>query len=308
MKNIYFILLLITFVFSCSKSEDTEINLSKIVIGDEEFILEDDSSISNENCESIFVNIGYQSSLDAGFRIYFSFSKNGAIRNISLFNYREFNKCYESADFIPTEILSIKNFSYNPELNYLHFEFQGELVEVNPNYNEIDNMMAKKYIKGEFTTHQLIKTNCTSLESKINFDSNIKFLTSHSQSTRITDASNINFYEYKFYSDNGLNINFQSLTDFWDLPNGSQYNFDENSFQNRIEFKKYIGNIRATQRLWIRSIDWKNFQTQGNFIIQNHSVINGKKKVEGLFNLNIFDDNQLLYTINNIKFETLVLQ
>lgn len=305
MKKIFAFLFLIVLT-SCSKSEDEIIIPNRtlnVTIGAENFELKSDLIASNENCNFLFVNAKYNGNNDLGFRIKFCLTKTGTLKNISLYNYIESNKEYGSADFNPISILSIKNFSYNPSTNYLHFEFEGDLVEVESSFTLIDVLKPRKFIKGQVTIKNIENTNCNSSSNNINFDTaNLKFATINSLGTN--DSSSSNPFVFSCFSENGYKISFKSAIDLWNLPIG-QYNFNENDIQNRIDLEKYIGNIRATQLQWIRAIDWKVYQTSGNYIVQEHVLLNGQKITKGIFNINVYENSNLIHTINNAKFEIL---
>jgi len=308
MNNIYKYLIILPFFLSCSNTENVEVTPNKLIeitIGSESFILNEQEQIGcNENCNSLFITGKYNTPDNTlGFRITFRLTKKGAIENIILNNYRESGKQYGSADFNPLAIFSIKNFSYNPSTNYLHFEFEGDLVEVESNLILIDVLKPRKFIKGQVTIKDVLKTNCNNSPNNINFDTtNLKFATINSLGTN--DSSATNPFVFSCFSDNGYKISFKSAVDLWNLPIG-QYNFNQNDIQNRIDLEKYIGSIRATQVLWIRPIDWQVYQTSGNYIVQEHVLINGQKITKGIFNINVYENSNLIHTINNTKFEIL---
>jgi hypothetical protein len=310
--NKFYIFLAFSIFYSCSKSEYNEpsvpapINYINIIIGNESFVVDNQIQIgSNENCNGIYVTGNYFTSTDSmGFRISFRLTKKGAIDNIRLNNYRESGKQYESADFNPIGNFSIKNFVYNQSTNYLYFEFEGDLVFVNSNLYTIDTPKPLKYIKGKVNIKNVKNTNCTAALSVINFEiPTLKFSTVKTLSSYDTGLST-NPYRFVFCSDNGNKILLKSTNDLWNLPLG-QYDFSQTDIENRIDFEKYIGNVRATQLLWIRIIDWQVYQTSGNYTIQEHVIENGSKLTKGVFNLNVYENGNLIHSINNAKFEVI---
>jgi hypothetical protein len=304
MNKIYGYLILIV-LLSCSKTDDCITEKTTLIIGNEEFKLTEKSFYGNENCDIIYVEVGYQVPNDPGFRLKFALGKNGSIRNIDLvFARARENKQYESADFNPSGLLSIRNFIYNPSKNYLHFEFQGDLVEVDGAFSTIDIPKDRKYIKGIFTTDNLIKTVCNSAIGNLNFETNNLTFLGNNYFGNFNISLTTNPYQFYFYSDNGYRTIIKSKVDLWNLEKGT-YNFDQNSIENRIDFEQYMGIFRATQLLWIRDIDWKKYQTSGSYTILGHQIINGQKVTNGEFNLQIFDNGVSKHNIINAKFEVI---
>ena len=310
MNKLYFFLIFST-LYSCSNSENVagepnkEIN---ITIGNESFVINDQIQLaSNENCNGIFVTGKYNGSDDSlGFRISFRLTKHGAIDNIKLNNYQEAGKQYESADFNAIKTIQIKNFIYNASTNYLHFEFEGNLVFVDSNLYTVDVPKPQKFIKGEVNFINVKKTNCTTSLSILDFEiPTLKFSTVKDYG-EYNPSLLINPYQLNYYSDNGYKISFTGANDLWNLPLG-QYNFNQSDVENRVNFQKYIGNERATQLLWIRPIDWKMYTTSGNYTVQEHVLENNQKLTKGLINLNIYEAGNLIYQINNIKFQSIGL-
>lgn len=298
--------LLFVFFISCSKDEIETITLTKsldITIDNENLKITNSSISSNENCNGLFASCKYENSKDMGFRIEFSLNKSGALRNITLFDYRNKNSQFESADFNPKGLMSISNFEYDETKKYLHFDFKGELLE-QAYSGELDADKKRKHIEGTINIKDVRNTECTSFIPQLNFETaNLTFLSNIHFGSYDTSFKT-NPYQFYFYSDNGYRAIFKSKSDFWNLEKGS-YTFDQNSIENRIDFDKYIGNFRATQLLFVRDIDWKKLQTSGIYTITEHQIINGVKVTKGTFNLQVFDSGILKYNITNAKFEVI---
>lgn len=306
MKKLYLLITLI--LLSCSQSANKEnFNPSKklsITIGNENFEVINDKVNANENCDNIFVTASPTLINDLGFRIKFRLTKLGILQNITLYNYRESNREYQTPDFKPSGTMVITNFKYESTTQYLYFEYEGNLVEVESDFAQIGVNKPYKYIKGKVEINNIINTSCANSTTKINYqNNNINFFTIDNQSIKNLSLI-VNQYEFNLFSNNGLRIKFKNSDDLWN-QNIGQYNFTETTVENRIDFEQYIGNIRATQLLWLRPIDWKNFSTTGNYIIQQKTIINNQKLTKGEFNLNVYENNQLLYSISNAKFEIL---
>lgn len=301
MKNVIKLLIFLLFVSSCSKEEVVKIPLNTVTIDGNKVQLQSNSMYGNENCNSIFAFIDYSSTNDLGFRVSFNLNKRGEITNIRLTTDKS-SVIYESADFNPSSILKITNFVYKPESNFITFDFEGDLVKVNFNESDADNIHSTKYIKGKFTTNKLGKSDCSNVENDLNFAvPTLKFGTVKWHKTASTGANVKTPFQTRFFSDNGFEISFQNDTDLWNVPLG-QYNFNVSSTQNRVEFKKYIGNVRATQLLWIRPIDWKIYQTSGNYVITQKIIVRGKKVINGTLSMKVLENGIEVYDIKNGSF------
>lgn len=296
--------LFIAFFISCSKDEIATDAISKsldITIDNEDLKITNASISSNENCNGLFVSCKYENSKDMGFRIEFSLNKNGALKNITLIDYRNGNTQYESADFNPTGLMTISNFEYDETKKYLHFDFKGELMEQAYN-NELDTDKKRKHIEGTINIKDVKNTECTSFISDLSFKTNNLNFSTNNTTAKLDLNLKTNPYQFYFYSDNGYRAIFKSKVDLWNLEKGT-YTFDQNNIENRIDFEQYTGIFRSTQTLLIREIDWKKHQTIGNYTITEHQIINGLKVTKGEFNLQVFDNGILKYDIKNAKFE-----
>ncbi|SFE55307.1 hypothetical protein [Flavobacterium xueshanense] len=297
-------LLLFLVLYSCDKDEIEKEDIKRsfeIKIDNENLKVTNSSISSNESCNGVFASCRYDSSNNMGFRIEFRLNKNGALRNITLFDYRNKNMHFETADFNPKGLMTITNFEYDETKNYLHFNFKGELLE--QSYSDaLDVDKKRKHIEGTITIQDVRNTECTSFISDLNFETNtLNFLTNLPYSS-FDSSLKTNPYQFFFYSDNGYRAIIKSKKDLWDLDKGT-YTFDQNSTENRIDLEQYIGIFRATQLLWIRPVDWKKFQTSGSYIIKERLIINGLKVSRGEINTQVFDNGVLLHTINNGTFE-----
>ena len=303
MEKICTLLIFLVF-FSCSKSDNiVKKNISNkvvIKISNENFETTNENVFTNESCDYIFVNAIKNIPNELGFRIKFSISKLGVLQNITLYNYRENNKEYQTADFNLLDSVTISNFEYNE--SYLNFEFEGNLVEVNTDITSLQTNKPLKYIKGKVTGKNITKTNCNSEFSKLNYlSNNFDFLTTKAFSTQ-DNTLVTNPFRYEFLSNNGFKATFK-CSDALKNQQIGQYNFFENSVENKIDFEQYIGNFRATQLLFIRPIDWKSFSTSGSYKVMEKNLINGQNIIKGEISLNIYENNLLKHTINNANFQ-----
>lgn len=293
-------------LFSCSKSDDLVSDLEKkieISIGNENFIIDGPMQISsNEDCSNLFVSAKYnaKNNIDEGFRIKFRITKKGLVKKIELYNYRESNKEYGSADFISNQIFTIKNFSF--EKNTLYFEFEGDLILVDNNYNSLDDESPRKKIKGKVYYKNVINIACETIINEVNVKTNTFTFNSINSLGTYNPLLSTNPNQYNCFSNDGYRVSFKSDTKLWNLPIG-QINFSETDIENRIDFDKYIGNIRATDALWIRPQDWSSFNSSGSFTIVEHVIEKGLKVTKGVFNVNLYENGNLLHEITNADFK-----
>lgn len=297
-------LFLFLFLFSCDKDEADNIKIEKsleIQIENDQFKIVNSQLDAIENCDRISLGVIYDKA-DEHFIITFNLLKNGALEEINLVDFRINNDRYETADFNPSGFIKITNFEYDETTKHLHFEFNGELIRVESDYNSLDKNQPRKHIQGTVTVNNIKTVECNTFISKLSFETlNLKFTTTRPFAS-YDSGLKTNPYVFYFYSDNGFRTIFKSTVDLWNQEKGT-YNFDQNSIVNRIDFEQYIGIFRATQLLWIRDIDWKKHQTSGSYTILEHVIINGEKVTKGEFNLQVFDNGVLKHNITNGKFE-----
>jgi hypothetical protein len=296
-------LLLLLFIASCDNEEvikEEIVNSLDIKIDNEYLKLVNSRMGSNESCESLFFSCSYQNNQNPGFRIEFSLNKNGALKNITLFDYRNRNTHLESADFNPKGLMTISNFTYDETKKYLHFDFKGHLLKQSY-FEELDTDKERKYIEGSVTSNNVRTTECTSTIPKLNFvTTDFNFFSTIYFGEYDSKLVNNPFQLY-FYSDNGFRAIIKSKIKLPNLAIGT-YKFDQNTIENRIDFDQYVGVFRATQLLYVRDIDWKKYQTAGSYTILEHTTINGYPATIGEMNLQVYDNGVLLYNIKNGKF------
>jgi len=298
------LLFLFIFLFSCTKDEEIVIiNQSlNIQIENKKFQLINDNFLAEETCSDLLINVSYENS-ENNLKIGFVLSKNGDLKLISLIDWKSSN-FYHSPDFNPLGLLSITNFKYDEVNRHLHFDFDGELIKTIDDNDNLDTNKERLKIKGTFTINNIKSKECISYKPELTFEvPELKFVTT-TMDGAFNPARYPNPYVFRFYSNNGYRILIQTKYDLWNLEKGT-YNFDQSSLENRIDFEKYIGIFRATQLLSIRDIDWKKYQTLGNYTILEHQIINGQKVTKGEFNFQIFDNGVSKHNITNAKFEVI---
>ena len=82
-----------------------------------------------------------------------------------LFDYRFGNNLYETTDFKTDGLLTISNFQYNETKKNLHFEFEGELLKVETDFNSLDNIQPRKKISGVVTINNIRSVKCNTFIS-----------------------------------------------------------------------------------------------------------------------------------------------
>lgn len=272
------LLLLISFFFSCDKDEiSTEITTKTldITIDNQNLKITNSSISSNENCDAIFVSCRYYKNDDNGFRIEFWLNKKGILRSIRVYDYRNRTHVFETANFNPKGLMAISNFKYDETTNYLHFDFNGDLIQETYS-GELNVEKSRKHIEGVVDIKDVKKTTCESYSSNLNFVSNDLNFSTIIPVGSFDSKLKKNPYTFYFYSDNGYRIIFKSANDLWNLSNGI-YSFDQNTIENRIDLEKYIGIYRLTKIGLSEENEWKNHQTTGNYTILDHQIINGEK-------------------------------
>jgi hypothetical protein len=165
-------IVLLLSICSCEREEvlkEEVVNSLNIKIDNEQLNLINSRIGSNESCESLFFSCSYQNNKNPGFRIEFSLLKNGTLKNITLFDYRNQNAHFESADFNPKDLMTISNFNYYETKKYLHFDFKGYLLEQSY-YDELDIDKKRKYIEGSVTSNNVRTTGCPYTFTKMNFE------------------------------------------------------------------------------------------------------------------------------------------
>jgi hypothetical protein len=296
--------LLILFFFSCDKDEVSTEAVTKtldITIDNQNLKITNSSISSNENCDAIFVSCRYYKNDDNGFSIEFWLNKKGTLRSIRVYDYRNRGYVFETANFNPKGLMAISNFKYDETTKYLHFDFNGELIQETYS-GELNVEKARKHIEGIVDIKDVKKTKCDSYSSNLNFVSNDLNFSTIIPVGSFDSKLKINPYKSYFYSDNGYRIVLKSSKNLWNLDKET-YTFDQNTVENRIDFEKYIGIYRFTQIGLSEENEWKKYQTAGSYTILEHTTINGEKVTKGEFNLQVFDNGTLKYNITNAKFE-----
>lgn len=297
-------LLLLLFLASCNCDDvikEEVANTLDIKIDNEQLKITNNQISSNESCDDLFASCSYQNPKDPGFRIEFRLKKNGALRNITLFDYRNQNAHFESADFNPKGLMLISNFTYDAAKKHLHFDFKGYLLK-QAYYEELDIVKEKKYIEGSVDINTVRNTECTFTNPQLNFATTDFNFFSTIYFGEYNPTLVVNPYQLYFYSDSGFRTIIKSKIKFPQLALGT-YNFDQNTVENKIDFDQYVGVFRATQLLYVRDIDWKKYKTAGSYTILEQITVNGEKVTKGEMNLQVYENGIIKHDIKYAKFE-----
>jgi len=294
------------FIASCNDDavEAPTDRLFTIQLGDKNYKVINKSVGAIKDCERLSIGFGYDQP-DGWFFINFDILKNGSLHKATLVDFaiRGGDNRFETADFNPVALLKITNFKYDEATNYVHFEYSGEVIQVQYNPSDSNKTFPRRHIQGVVTITNLDNYKCNTFLPTAQFETpSITFISTRANATHDPSLSS-NPYIHRFYSNNGYRMFFKLKDDFWSLEKGKIYNFDQNTVENRIDFQYYIGQLRATQTFDYDENDWKKYQTAGSYTIQEHKIVNGIKVTKGEMNLKVYDNGVLIHTITNGKFE-----
>lgn len=209
-------------------------------------------------------------------------------------------KNYRSADFNPTADFHIKNYRYDPVTRDLYFEFEGKLFEVLPEVNENGGSIM---LKGKVDEKQIELRHENAANRPIatfgyangNFYPVINF------SGRSDEEYTI--FHHNFISDKGERIHFSFdpfVLNAASLP--SEFTFNQETANNRIDFYKFTGFPRSTMARIMREEDWKKYNCSGTFtVLETFGYANGHIS-KGTFSMDIYDNQQLYITTENGMF------
>lgn len=293
-------LLIITIFLSCisfacqqNKSEVMPTSFMELSIDNQKLILpkNDYQTGGNENCNTLFITGKYYDKVSGlNFSLEFQLNKNGAIKDVRLYDFDDNNKTYNAADFKRSETINISNFNYDIEKKSLYFEFDGQLIQIGKPNN-------LKPIQGKVKFENLNSIPCSFFPSELNAKMNSKELHITYDSKR-TDYVTTDYY---FYTNNGFRIKISTKTKLQDLEL-SNYAFNKDS-DLKITLHKYIGEIKATQPLLFVENEWIKYDCEGNINITSQ-VNTPFKHTVGSFNINAKDNNgNIIYEIVTNEFK-----
>lgn len=297
--------ILVLTIVSCSKDEviaekQIEVkNLMTINVDGVKYRSINENFAGNENCGNLHVSTAYYEKNNIDFRLTISLSENGQLNYV---RYGENKlpiqgvtvmKQFFTPNFNPLRTFNISEFSYNSATRDLSFRFDGTVFFEGDN-SKVRNLSGKIDIKS-FRTIE-----CGIVKTGISFISpNFTIYDTNSNRTRFAN----NTQRHRYFLNNGHIIDINVEQDFWDLQLG-EILFTQSSTQNKVSIIKQLDNIIANQTASMNDHQWLNYGTEGKIIIEKKEIINGTKKISGTINLNMFDNGQLVRSLNGIKFST----
>lgn len=203
---------------------------------------------------------------------------------------------YRTADFIPSSTLNIETFEF-VENEVLKIKFSGTLLE--EIYNYLQGFKTIE-ISGQIEIKEFGKSYCNSYNDFIKLSNDIYF---DDISILSQGYSDDRIVEYTSNSLNGFNISFENFTKFIkDMPIGT-YNFNPNSIEEKIEFRKYIGIPKSfANHIYLRN-DWIVYETSGSFTIDEKVMVNNEMVIKGKLNFNAAHNGIIEHTFVNAAYE-----
>ncbi len=302
-KTLFILVLILTFL-SCDKNNDDSNNQEitrrvSLTLDGTAYEISDSNDgyiiSGNTNCQEIYINIEIDNN-DTFYELEFTLLKNGAIKRVSCLE-RPSYIWHLTPNFDVKSAIEITNFQYDETNNDVKFNFNGVLYKENEgNTNNI------KEISGSFDLGSFRRIDCSvPFFQDISFSSNeFEFNTIQS---RMTENLITLKQDHEFYSNNGYKLTIKTNDDLWNFPVGT-YNFNENSIDNYIELKKYMGDIIATQTLDEFAEEWVDYQVNGSFTVDVKETVDSSKMITGTMNFEVLQGSEQLFQVSNLLYTT----
>lgn len=255
----------------------------------------------NSNCDNIFLTIYNQAE---GFHktvLEIDLRRDGTLAKISYYEQvrNETTQRFERTYYYPPfydllSTITISNFSFDEITKNVYFEFEGTL------YNERDDSQSIE-IDGLIDMKNLYDAPC-SIEVLTSLDYNSDEFSFNSIFWSRGSSSNSPL-THSFRSNNGFQARFVTDPNIGDLSVGT-YLLPENSNTNYFELSEYNGPLHATQTPnRFDDTDWINYATRGSFTITDKIIVDTfNTKIIGYFDIEVLDQNQVIYTIDKMDF------
>ncbi len=250
----------------------------------------------NENCNSIYVSTSFRVDNDIRFNLRFELLKNGQLKKmwydeISLApGSSNIAKIFLTPNFNPTSTFSIDNFVYDAANNSVSFDFAGTVFLEN-------NVETVKEISGRIENNDLTKTDCNAVNYSIaSTNDAFQFHTINYLATKYSSGEQ----QHRYFSNNGFMMEIKVEDDLWNFENGT-YTFEENA-TNKVAISQYIGPLMADQIQIISPENWQLYTTRGTFTIDEKVNMDGNKIISGKMNLEVLQNDEVLYTIPDIEY------
>lgn len=306
MKKIL-ILLIIILNISCSNDSINDVNIS---------VIENPNKISlNINGLSTTENISQISSYfscDRDLNVTVTSKRNNVTEDLIVINLTKdgtlksvyfadksgnFRQDYYSPDFIPSSTITISEFEFIDNTK-LKFKFSGQVFKKKYNFFSPNETIT---IEGNVEIKKFIDIQCNTFVNYMTLNNNIKL----SNISRINQNNQQNLIvRYEGTSLNGYNIILKNLNqNLMEMPLGT-YSFSNNSINEKIEFRKYIGIPKSFSTTTLIPTDWTLYETQGSFTITEKTIINGFQVVKLKLNFTATKNGTVEYIFTNSDFIT----
>lgn len=204
---------------------------------------------------------------------------------------------YYSPDFIPSSTITISEFEFIDNTK-LKFKFSGQVFKKKYNFLAPNETIT---IEGNVEIKKFIDSQCNTFVNHMTLNNNIKL----SNISRINQNNQQNLIvRYEGTSLNGYNIALKNLNqNLMEMPLGT-YSFSNNSINEKIEFRKYIGIPKSFSTTTLIPTDWTLYETQGSFTITEKTTINGFQVVKLKLNFTATQNGTVEYIFTNSDFIT----
>ena len=204
---------------------------------------------------------------------------------------------YYSPDFIPSSTITISEFEFIDNTK-LKFKFSGQVFKKKYNFLAPNETTT---IEGNVEIKKFIDSQCNTFVNYMTLNDNIKL----SNISRINQNNQQNLIvRYEGTSLNGYNIVLKNLNqNLMEMPLGT-YSFSNNSINEKIEFRKYIGIPKSFSTTTLIPTDWISYETQGSFTITEKTTINGFPVVKLKLNFTATQNGTVEYIFTNSDFIT----
>jgi hypothetical protein len=189
--------------------------------------------------------------------------------------------------------MTISNFEYDEVNKDIYFEFSGTVFN---EYDETDT----RIVSGVYDIKNHLDIACSvNVLTSLNYKSDEFEFNSINGSRKTTFSDGT--YRHRFFSNNGYRIDFHIDDDMTQLALGS-YLLTENSTTAFLKLYEYVSPINAVQYPLFSQIIWNEYTTKDQFVITENVLINGENKVSGYFDIEVLDQNQVIYTADRMEF------
>jgi hypothetical protein len=208
-----------------------------------------------------------------------------------------FRQDYYSPDFIPSSTITISEFEFIDNTK-LKFKFSGQVFKKKYNFLAPNETIT---IEGNVEIKKFIDSQCNTFVNYMTLNNNIKL----SDISRINQNNQQNLIvRYEGTSLNGYNIILKNLNqNLMEMPLGT-YSFSNNSINEKIEFRKFIGIPKSFSTTTLIPTDWTLYETQGSFTITEKTIINGFQVVKLKLNFTATKNGTVEYIFTNSDFIT----